>query len=215
MKFPFIIFLLFSVPACTGIPVIKPAADAEKNILITKSQAPFLKGKWRLVHSISGTLPGGTTVSMIGISIASPERAGLHCTLMSIEGLVVLDADYDGGLAINRGIGPFKSEDFAMGIIRDVRLILFQPGGRVTETGSMMDGNKVCRYRSEDGVTDVVMKVDGTAEIHSFDKSLKLTRIVVFGKLRQDGIPVKIELTGYGLFQYGLELDLIEAELIR
>jgi hypothetical protein len=215
MKILLIIFLLFCVPACTGIPVIKPADDAEKNMLINKSQAPFLKGRWRLVHSINGTLPGGATVSMIGISIASPESAGLHCTLMSIEGLVVLDADYDGGLAINRGIGPFKSEDIAMGIIRDVRLILFQPGGRVTETGSMIDGNKVCRYRSDDGVTDVVMKVDGTAEIHSFDKSLKLTRIVVFGKLRQDGIPVKIELTGYGLFQYGLELDLIEAELIR
>ena len=215
MKISFIILLVLAVPACTGIPRIKPAVDEEKYTLVDNCRAPFLKGRWRLVHSISGTLPGGASVSMIGISLASPESAGLHCTLMSIEGLVVLDAAYDGGLVINRGIGPFKSEDFAMGIIRDVKLMLFQPEGRVTETGVMEDGNRACRYRSVDGVTDVVLKVDGTAEIRSFDNTLKLIRTVAFGRLRQDGIPVKIELTAYGLFQYALELDLIEAELMR
>jgi hypothetical protein len=215
MRLLFIHLALFGVIACAGVPRITPAAESEREAIINKSRALFLKGSWRLVHSISGTLPGGATVSMIGVSIATPENAGLHCTLMSIEGFVFLDAKYDGALAIKRGIGPFKNESLVMGIIRDVGLILFPPNGSVAEAGSTQDGSLMCRYRSDAGVTDVAVKPDGSAEAQVFDESGRRTRLVAYGKERKNDMPVRIELTGYGMFQYRLELDLIEAEAVR
>ncbi len=205
-------FALFGMIACAGIPGILPASQAEKEAIVEKSREPFLKGKWRLIHSINGTLPGGSTVSMIGISIAMPENAALHCTLMSIEGFVFLDAEYDGTLSIKRGIGPFKDKSFVMGIIHDVRLILFPPRGIVTEAGPAADGSLVCRYRTEDGETDVVMKPDGSTEVYVFDESGQRARLVTFGSERKAGVPAGASLTGYGMFKYSLDLDLIEAE---
>jgi hypothetical protein len=215
MRLLLIDLVLLSVIACAGMPRITPAAESEKEAIIQKSRAPFLKGRWRLVHSISGTLPGGATVSMIGVSMASPENAGLHCTLMSIEGFVFLDAEYNGVLTIRRGIGPFKTDSFVMGIIRDVGLILFSPKGSVAEAGSTADGSLVCRYRSDGAVTDVAVRPDGSAEVHVFDETGNRTRLVVYGRERKNGVPAKIELTGYGLFRYRLEMDLIEAEAVR
>ena len=207
-------FLLLTLPAliaCAGILKITPVSSAEKERIIKRCEAPFLKNRWRLVHLISGTLPGGANASMIGVSVASPQGGGIRCILMSIEGFVFLDADYDGALVIKRGIGPFESESFVKGVIRDISLMLFRPGGEAAETGSSGEGS-VCRYRSDGGVTEALMKDDGSVEIRAYDASLNLMRLVAFKKLRHDGIPGRIELTGYGLLRYSLELDLIEAE---
>ena len=215
MRLLLIHLVLFGIIACAGAPRIMPVAESEKEAIINKCRAPFLKSGYRLVHSISGTLPGGTTVSMIGISVAMPQNGGLHCTLMSIEGFVFLDAEYNGVLAIKRGIGPFKSESLVMGIIRDVGLILFPPNGSVADAGLIEDGSIACRYRSDGGVIDVAVRPDGSAEAQVFDESDNRTRLVVYGKERKNGVPARIELTGYGLFRYRLELDLIEAEAVR
>jgi hypothetical protein len=215
MKFIFSMLVVSWLMACTGMPAVLSAPDIDREMIIKKSRDLFLKERWRLVHSINGKLPGGGNASMIGVSVASPEDGGIRCTLMSIEGFVFLDASYDGKLAVNRGIGPFKSEDLVMGMIRDIKLILFPPRGVVSETGSFRDGSSICRYLSDEGVTDVVIKDDGTAEIHVFDKDLNRIRFVVLGRQGSNGIPARIELKGYGQYQYALEIDLIEAEPVR
>lgn len=198
--------------ACAGIPRISPVGANDASELVRKSRAPFLKGKWRLVHSIEGVLPGGSTADMIGVSLASPDNGTIHSTLMSIEGLVLLDAVYDSKLVINRGIGPLAKPELVMGMIRDIRLMLFAPRGTVTEAGTLRDGSEACRYHSDEGDVVVILSTSGITEVRSYDRSSQLLRTVRFMKCRADGIPERIELTASGLFGYSLRLDLIEAE---
>jgi hypothetical protein len=209
------VILAFSfLAACAGLPRIQPVPEGEKAGMEKKCAAPFLKAPWRLVHSIDGTLPGGATAAMIGITMAWPDTGRLHCTLMSIEGLVLLDAEYDGKLVVNRGIGPLASPDLVMGMIRDIRLILFRPAGTMAEAGTLGDGSPVCRYRSGSGVADVVTGKEAV-EIHTYGGASGLERSVRFFDFRGDGMPGKIELESRGAFGYTLRLDLLEAERVR
>ena len=215
MKAAFFILVFPALLACAGLPRIIPAGEKEKAELIHKSSMPFLSRAWRLVHSIDGTLPGGATATMIGVTLASPDTGRLRCTLMSIEGLVLLDADFDAKLVINRGIGPLADPDLVMGMVRDIRLMLFRPAGALVEAGTLPDGNGLCRYRTDEGTVDVMTKTEGGIEILSYDSSLKRSRTVRFSDFRIDGLPRRIELSADGLFHYSLRLDLIEAEPVR
>jgi hypothetical protein len=201
--------------SCAGLPRITPAGTPEAANLARKAMAPFIKGEWRLVHSIQGTLPGGSTSDMIGVTIASSGRGKLHSTLMSIEGLVLLDAEYDGSLVINRGIGPLARPDLVMGMIRDIRLILFAPAGTLAEAGTLKDGSGACRYRSDDGDSFLIMKKTGEIELRSYDRSSRLLRTVRFTGFRPGGIPRSIELESAGMIGYSLRMDLVEAEKVR
>lgn len=203
------------VLSCAGLPRITPAGAPEAADLARESRAPFLKGKWRIVHSIQGTFPGGLSADMIGVTLASADGGTLHSTLMSIEGLVFLDAEYDGRLVINRGIGPLGRPDLVMGMIRDIRLMLFAPPGTTAEAGTLKDGSRACRYRTDDGDVYIIMKGAGDVELRAYDRSSRLRRTVRFIDVRPGGIPKKIELESAGMIGYSLRLDLIEANRVR
>jgi len=209
------ILLLPLLFACAGLPRITPAGEAEAADIVKEGLAPFLKGPCRLVHSIDGTLPGGSRATMIGVSAAEPDTGRIRCTLMSIEGLVLLDAEYDARLVINRGIGPLASPDMVMGMLRDIRLILFRPAGSPVSAGMLPDGDRVCRYRAGEGMTDLVMRQGGTVELVLYDGSSKVVRRVRFSGERRNGMPANVRLSAPGMFGYTLDLDLVEAEPLR
>lgn len=210
-----VILLLPLAVACAGLPRIDPAGDTEKAAIAKECLAPFLKGPRRLVHSIDGTLPGGSRATMIGISAAEPSSGRIRCTLMSIEGLVLLDASYDTKLVINRGIGPLASPDLVMGMLRDIRLILFRPDGAAIDAGTLRDGSRASRFRSGDGVIDIIIQEDGAIELIAYNQSSKVTRRVHFSGARANGEPGNIRLTASGMYGYTLDLDLIESEPLR
>ncbi|MBP7738375.1 MAG: hypothetical protein KA369_20540 [Spirochaetes bacterium] len=215
MKAAAVIFACACILSCAGLPRIIPAGASEAGDLQRMARAPFLEGEWRVVHSIQGRLPGGSTADMIGVTVASSRTGKLRSTLMSIEGLVFLDAEYGSRLVINRGIGPLGRPDLVTGMMRDIRLILFAPSGAAVETGALAGRGRACRYRSEDGSVYVILNNDGTIEIRSYDGSSKLLRTVRFLKRRSDGIPSRVYLESAGIVGYSLSLDLIEAEKIR
>ncbi len=201
--------------SCAGLPRINRAGASEADDLRRMTRAPFLEGEWRVVHSIQGSLPGGATADMIGVTLASSRTRKIHSSLLSIEGLVLLDAEYNGRIVINRGIGPLARPDLVEGMMRDISLMLFAPAGSPEEAGTMNDGSRACRYRSGDGDVYVIMKEDGIIEIRLYDRSSRLQRTVRFMKRRCDGIPKRIELESAGIIGYSLRLDLIEAEKVR
>ena len=121
--------------ACSGIPQLRPAPGDDSSAHPEQCSAPFLEKGWRLVHSISGSFPGGGGTTMIGVTEALPSSGRLRCVLMSVEGLVLCDATYDGKLVILRGIGPFSNPDMVMGMVRDIRFMLFAPAGVPAEIG--------------------------------------------------------------------------------
>jgi hypothetical protein len=215
MKAALLILALPACVACAALPRIIPAGEDEKSGIMKKCGSPFLSGPWRLVHSIDGTLPGGATATMIGVTVAYPDSGRLRCTLMSIEGLVLLDAEYDAKLVIKRGIGPLADPDLVMGMIRDIRLMLFRPSGPCAEAGTLEGGNALCRYRADEGTVDVMMRKDGGIGVVSYGSSLKPSRTLLLSGLRADGLPRRIDLAASGAFGYSLRLDLIDAERVR
>ena len=194
--------------SCAGVPRLEELPAGGDGSSAARCAAPFLARGWRLVHSVSGTFPGGDT-TMIGVTEARPGTRRLHCVLMSVEGLVLCDAVYDGKLTVTRGIGPFSSPDMVMGMVRDISLMLFAPSGNA-EAGTIA-GARTCRYRSGEIVTDVSPGPGGTIDLALYAGGTR-SRTVRFSRLRGDGLPSRMELAASGVLGYSLLLDLIEAE---
>jgi hypothetical protein len=198
--------------ACSGMPRLLPLPRDECSAKL-KCNAPFLARGWRLIHSINGTFPGGGGTTMIGVTEALPAAGRLRCVLMSVEGLVLCDATYDGKLSITRGIGPFSNPDLVMGMVRDIRFILFAPPGAPDGVGLAND-RPTCRYRSGADFTDISPASDGTVDavLYSGERKARTAR---FSRIRDDGLPCRIELEARGAVGYSLLLDLLEAEPAR
>jgi hypothetical protein len=205
-----LLILTLVLASCSGVPRLAPLPADGRG---PQCRAPFLAKGYRLVHAVSGSFPGGGGTTMIGVTEARPAAGTLRCVLMSVEGLVLCDATYDGKLSVHRGIGPFASPDMVMGMVRDIRLMLFAPAGAPAERGRAA-GGPTCRYRSDGTVTDVTCRTDGTHDVALYDGG-KRTRTVRFSRLRADGLPGRIELEARGAIGYSLLLDLIEAEPAR
>lgn len=155
---------------------------------------------------------------LIGVTIISSRDKSAHCVLMTIEGLVVFDATYDGKLVIKRALTPFDHGGFAAGLIDDIRLIFFVPEGPRLETGQAQNGASVCRYQNPDGrIIDLVIRGDRSWQIRRYSRQLRLTGTVsaFFSKKspteKQSVIPARLELKAHGVAGYNLNMNLVEA----
>ncbi|MFH2064258.1 MAG: hypothetical protein ABIK15_03535 [Pseudomonadota bacterium] len=212
--------ILLILVSCASLPKIEPfrlPLPAGEEI---RCRQPYLTGKWQLVHSVKAVLPNGLRQSMIGTIIVSPERNTVHCVLLSIEGLVLVDAVYDQEVIVNRAVPPFDEPEVVAGLIDDVRLLFLKPSGMPTEIGFSEKRSTICRYRSGEGRTvDVIAHPDGNWEIRQYGSSDRMERSVrgfFVEKNRTDGgsgeiVPERLELTAHGFVGYKLSLDLIEA----
>lgn len=204
--------------ACSPLPKVLPVDGSALPELYQECRRPFPEGKWQLLHSIEATLPGGAKGWVMGVTIISSPGRTAHCVIMTIEGLVVLDAQYDRQLVVNRGVPPFDTDDFAEGLIKDIQLIFFPPEGPLTQAGIFKNGSSVCRHQNPDGqIVDVIARNDKGWELRQYGKDLRLSRTVrAFfdkngGDSAQLGIPARLELTAHGSPGYALTMDLLEA----
>jgi len=96
--------------ACSSLPVL------EHNYSVERADSFFLKGKYRLTQSIKAELPDGNNALLIGITVVDTDAKTISAVLMTVEGIVLLDAEYkDTNISIIRSIPPFDSRDFANG----------------------------------------------------------------------------------------------------
>ena len=205
--------------SCAALPSIQPFRLPLREGHQTICGHPFVTQKWQLVHSVKAVLPNGLPQSMIGTVIVSPEQNTVHCVLLSIEGLVLLDVVYDQQVIVNRAVPPFDESEMAAGLIRDVQLLLLKPAGILFEFGTMEDQSTICRYRNEEGNTiDVIVHPDRNWEIKQYGSSDRLERsarglLAEEQKTADSGemIPQRLELTAHGFVGYKLSLDLLEA----
>ena len=212
-RFFFLPVILFVLVGCSGLPRVYPTAAVVAPPIRQACAAVFPGGKWQLLHSIEATLPGGRKGFVMGLSVVSSVDRSVHCVIMTMEGLVLFDAAYDGRLAIKRAVDPFDSKKFAAGLINDIRLIFFRPGGVPVESGRLKSGASVCRYRGADGwIVDVIARRDGSWEVNQYDRRLREIRTVRgYGPTDNAGIFKRIELVARGLSRYALVMDLVEA----
>jgi hypothetical protein len=209
--FALIAVLLFL--SCARLPAIVPVAGADPCEPIEGCRRIFPTGNWQLLHSIEADLPGGRRSVMMGLTVLSSRRRSNRSVIMSLEGFVVFDGEVNQGLKVHRALPPFDSPGFAEGLMKDIRLIFFQPEGPA-ECGKLTDGSTVCRYKNPDGgVVDIVLRSTGTCESRRYDREQHLIRIVrVPADARiGDGMPQSIELTARGKQSYKLIMTLLEA----
>ena len=204
--------------ACSTLPSLQPADHAVRGEFPQTCHRLFPSGKWQFVHSIEAVMPGGHRGLVMGATIISSRDKSARCVLMTIEGLVVFDAQFDQRLVINRAVAPFDNEDFAAGLIRDIKLIFFMPQGSLVEIGNDPNDASVCRYQNPDGrIVDLVIDADHTWHIRQYTAQQRLSRTVdaIFTKKESDGhgpdFPNRLELRAHDGVGYTLIMELVEA----
>ncbi len=218
-KYALLISVFLIVASCSSLPEIQPFRPPLPKGSENRCEQPFVKNKWQFVHSIRAVLPNGQRQSMIGTIIVAPERNRVHCILMSIEGLVLLDAVYDQKVIVNRAVPPFDEPGMVQGLIWDVRLMFLKPEGVSTGSGVVEERSAICRYKNGDGSTvDVIVQLDGNWRIDQYSSFDFIQRSVqgFFAEDHQTGvlgefIPERLELVAHGFMGYKLSMNLIEA----
>jgi hypothetical protein len=200
--------------SCARLPKIVPVTGADPSGPAEGCNRIFPAGKWQLLHSIEADLPGGRNSVMMGLTVLSSRLRSNRSVIMSLEGFVVFDGEFNQGLKVHRALPPFDSPGFAEGLMEDIRLIFFKPEGPAAECGILTDGSTVCRYKNPDGgVVDIVFRSTGTFEALRYDRKQRLTRIVRIPVDARSaaGLPQTIELTAQGKQAYKLVMTLLEA----
>lgn len=212
MKCISVLILTVFLLSCQTLPVINsPISAVNENSLTCPS--PFLKGKYRLVHSIENLMFGETQSVIIGVTLADPSTRVISCAIMTAEGMVLFEAESSPDtLKVNRALPPFDSEGFAKNVIEDIKLIFFTPDGKLQVKGTLSDGATACRYKEENGDwVDVINgRVEGTA-IRRYSPGGILKRHIKFNRAAGN-IYQNIELQAYETFNYSLLMNLIDSQ---
>ena len=207
---PLILVMLFA--ACVHSPDMKPLDPLTDRAVIEECGRPFVKGSYRFVHAIEAGLPGGRTVMVMGVTVVDPEAKSLHSVLMTLEGLVLFDAEYDGTLSVKRAVPPFDRDSFARNMMEDVRLLFLAPENTSAQTGVLKDGSTLCRYEGKEGETiDVTIRPDHAWKIETYVNPFERLREIKAGH-DKDGMPRELELKGYSQGGYTLRMRLIDEE---
>ena len=203
--------------SCTGLPRTTPLDAVRPAELHNKCCSLFLDGDWQFVHSIDASLPGGNGGVIMGVTIISVPHQTIKCVIMTIEGFVLFEAEYDQTLLVTRSVSPFDSKAFAKALIKDIQLIFFRPGGKMIESGILDNGLPVCRYETPgQRIVDIILHNDNTWEIQQFSSGFRLNRSVKLSSSQkapyhQPPIPDNIKIEAHGLLGYTLIMNLVEA----
>jgi hypothetical protein len=210
--------VLLLLLACAHLPPITPLAVAPPPGLGQESFSIFPDGKWQFLHTIRAEMPGGINFVMLGLTVISSRLRTTRSVIMTLEGFVVFDGEYDQQLIVHRALPPFDSPHFAGGLMDDIRLIFLQPDGPVIGFGELENGSIVCRHATPDGSTiDIGLQRDGGWELRRYSPAQRLTRTVraLPGARSKAGFPEALELAAYGDQTYKLAMTLVEAVQIE
>jgi len=207
--------LLVSTFSCSHVPDIYITGLTDPDNIPEKCNSVFPDDDWRFVHSIEATLPGGNTAFMLGVTKISPKNRTIWAVMMTLEGLVLFDAFFDGKMVINRAIPPFDSEFFAQGLMEDIRLIFFHPENTAVEIGLSSNGERICRYHShENMLTDVIIGQNGSLTVNRYNQYRlhRTVRLYRGEKQKHPSIFQRLELIARKPAEYEMDLFLLEAE---
>jgi len=214
LRTPLLLIALLAV-ACAHLPEIRQADPNSTRQRVTDCTAIFARGDWQFTHAIEIFPPAGSRQTMLGIIQISSHTRTFHCVMLTIEGLVLFEADYDGTITIQRAIAPLDKPGVAEGMVRDILLIFFAPEQPCLAAGYAEDGSWTCRYPDADrGHEDIRLHTDGTWQIRRYSPGHKLVRTVApmaQTDIRPDGLSSRLELVAPGLAGYRLQMSLLEA----
>jgi hypothetical protein len=216
-----IIVALSLLTACSRLPEI-----VEDPARLPKPSDPscrslFPQGRWQLQHAISATVRGRNMGKLIGAMVLNARQRTIRCALMTIEGLVLFSARYDGQLTVERAVKPFDRPGFAGGLMDDLMLMFLVPEGQ-GRFGRTTDSEIVCRYPyPKNHITDIIVQDPDRRRINRYDTRGRLLRTVSVDRANtaqysgRSGIARHITLESRSGENYRLELRLIEAVQLK
>ncbi|MFH1154725.1 MAG: hypothetical protein V1793_13000 [Pseudomonadota bacterium] len=221
-----VLAVLLVAGGCASLPLIMPDTHSPQAAQVQSKDLDLLfpPGSFQFVHSLEMTLPGNHSAMLMGVLNVDSLSGTVHCVVMTLEGLVLFDAESRGDdLAIDRGIPPFDNREMALGLIRDIRLVFFRPKGSPVASGYLADRQRILRFQGIDsGTVDLIYPQDRSAWIlNVHDRRSRLTRSVryLFPETPASGtaprFPSTITLTAMGPAGYTLTMTLLEAHLIH
>jgi hypothetical protein len=200
--------------SCADLPVITPLNPMSPSDPAAGCRRVFPDGNWQFLHTVTAERSGGGQFVAMGLTVIASRQRKVRSMIMTVEGLVVFDAEYDGQLKVHRAFPPFDAAAFPAGLMDDIRLIFFKPEGPMSEFGASGDGSLVCRHRVTDGGTvDVTRRRDDAWELRRYGRERRLKRTVngSAGKWNDSAFPKTITLTAHGRQDYTLRMTLVEA----
>jgi hypothetical protein len=201
--------------ACARLPQIRAVEPAAAQRTAAECAAIFPKGAWQFVHAIQFFPPDGSSQTLMGVVRLSSDAQRFHCAMLTIEGLVLFEAEYDGATTILRAVAPLDKPGVAEGMVEDIRLIFFTPEQPCLSAGLSQEQSRRCRYPlSDGGRQDILLAGDGTWQIQRYNPGRRMVRSVApLGReaLRPDGLATGLELKAPGVAGYRLVLRLVEA----
>ena len=130
----------------------------------------------------------GNNALLIGVTIADTDANTISAVLMTVEGIVLLDAEYkDNRVAVNRSVPSFDSAEFSTGLLIIVRLIYLVSCRDAVESGTS-DSIFIERYKCCDGNIIDISANDGSIDIHKYNSGKKLSRRAHLSKINKEGI---------------------------
>jgi hypothetical protein len=205
--------LLLLLSSCARQPEIIPVSKQSAVEIQKECEKVFPRKDWQLFHRIRVRLPNGKRETLLGVTQIFTEKQKLNCVLMTIEGLVLFSAGFNGTISVQRAVPPFDKKGFAKGMLDDIHLIFFRPEYLRKTAGIKVTREKVCRYELLNGdIEEIILLPDGQREINLFNKIKQLRRSVVYQAEIGADKPVKrIELKAHGFLDYRLNLMLLTA----
>lgn len=215
LRYGFALLMMASfLISCSRLPVIKPAEPLAAAALIEQCGRPYPSDPYRFVHAIEVILPGGSSGTMMGVTLVDPKAAAVQSAMMTLEGFVLFDGSYDKNVHVDRAVPPFDKPQFAKNMLGDVRLMYLAPEGPPMNAGTLKDGAVICRYTGNQyPVMDVIVHQDGSWEIDAYSESEEAKRRIRAGSVK-NGIPETVELKAYEAWDYTLRMRLISADSI-
>ena len=211
----FCLIALFMLASCAAknreeLPELTPVTGTQGHL--RQCTAIFPKGSWQFVHDIAFHLTKGDG-SAIGVLVLNDQE--IRCALMTVEGLTLFEARSTAGgdMEVSRAIAPFDNQEFAVGLMRELRTIFQPPPGRV-DYGRVATDVPVCRFSSADMITDILPQEDGCWSITTYSDRIK-TKVIRASSCRlidSVTIPEHLELVAPGAAGYTLNMHLISAE---
>jgi hypothetical protein len=198
--------------SCGTLPVIRPLDAAGTQAAEERCRLPFLEAPHRLVHAIEAGSPERAMGTVLGVTLFDPLSGIVRSAILTLEGFLLFDARYDGGVEVHRAFPPFDDPHFGENMMDDIRLIFLAPQGRLLRAGTLDNGAIVCRYEDPRGRTiDVMVRPDGAWEIATYGRQIERLRRVEALSVK-NRIPEVVALTGFFTVNYRLHMTLISAE---
>ncbi|BBO75356.1 hypothetical protein DSCW_27730 [Desulfosarcina widdelii] len=201
--------------ACASMQAMQPLDADRETVCAGNCRSHFPEGGWQMVHTISANIQGGRQATFTGVVILSPEDDSIRCAVMTLEGFVLFEAVDYGRVTVKRAFGPFDDENFAKGVMDDIRFLFVEPEGETT-CGIFEDGSRGCRYRAERNRTvDLMEGPDGGWRMRQYDSRGYPMRTMTADAPNADGFSRKIVLQALGSHGYRLTMTLVEAVSIQ